>query len=310
MFYRTPITRNNQKTMKCINLFFLLLVLFTQFSQAEEKPQLAINEIMIANVDRFVDPSWNYGPWVELYNAGPKEVDVRGFWVSDDPARPMKVRIPRNLIVPAGGCAVLWFDHHDKYCITQLPLKLDADGGMFVLSSPRGSLLAQAEFPPCVPRASYARTEDGAGEWKWSSTPTPGALNRGMTFCSERLQAPQVNTPSQIFSSPLDVEVEIPAGCTLRYTMDGRTPSLSTGQTSPDGHFSIQATTILRLALFRQGWLMSPVVTRTYLLRDKDFTLPVVSVVTDPDHLYSDQMGICVRGVNGRAGHGESRKCN
>ena len=92
-----------EKICKYALSVLLWAVSFLGFSQGGEG--LCINEIMVANLDQFVDPSWNYGPWVELYNAGPKEVDVRGFWVSDDPARPMKVRIPRNLIVPAGGCA-------------------------------------------------------------------------------------------------------------------------------------------------------------------------------------------------------------
>ena len=296
--------------MKRIYLYLFLFVLLPQFSPAEEKPRLVFNEIMVANVDQFIDPSWNYGLWAEIYNAGDKDVELRGYWVSDDPEQPKKVCIPCNLKVPAKGFATLWFDHHDRYRITQLPLKLDADGGMLVLSSLRGTPVTQAEFPPCIPRASYARTSDGAEEWQWSSTPTPGTSNRRMTFCRERLPAPEVNLTSRIFSGTLDVAVTIPEGCTLRYTTDGKTPTQTQGRTSSDGLFSVTKTTILRFALFREGYLSSPVVTRSYLLRDKTFSLPVVSVVTDPGNLYSDKMGIFVRGVNGRPGHGEDVKCN
>ena len=271
---------------------------------------LRINEIMVANLDQFVDPSWNYGPWVELYNPTDAAVQIRGYWVSDDPEHPKKVRIPRNLSVPAGGFATLWFDHHDKYCITQLPLKLDVDGGVFILSQADGTPVATLQYPPCVPRASYARTADGAGEWQWSSTPTPGSTNQDMTFCQERLPAPEVNEPSQIFTGSIWVRVTIPEGCTLRYTTDGRTPTLKTGDTSTDGVFAVSGNRVFRFALFRNGYLSSPVVTRTYLLRDKNFSLPVISVVTNPDNLYSNEMGIFVRGVNGRPGLGQSSKCN
>ena len=276
----------------------------------EEVRDLRINEIMVANLDQFVDPSWNYGPWVELYNPTDADIQIRGYWVSDDPAHPKKVRIPRSLNVPAKGFATLWFDHHDKYCITQLPLKLDADGGVFVLSDLNGTPVASLDYPPCVPRASYARTADGAGEWQWSSSPTPGSTNEGMTFCQERLPAPEVSEPSRFYTGTLQVKVKIPEGCTLRYTTDGRTPTLTTGYTSANGLFTVSGNKVYRFALFRQNALSSPVVTRSYLLKDKTFSLPVISVVTNPDNLYSNDMGIFVRGTNGRPGLGQSSKCN
>ena len=30
--------------------------------------RIVINEVQVANVDMFIDPSFNYGGWVELYN--------------------------------------------------------------------------------------------------------------------------------------------------------------------------------------------------------------------------------------------------
>ena len=295
---------------KCTYVSTLLFWVLPFLAFPEAETDLCINEIMIANIDQFVDPSWNYGPWVELFNPTGTDIQIRGYWVSDDPGQPKKVRIPRDLSVPAGGFANLWFDHHDKYCITQLPLKLDADGGTFILSRSDGTPVATLDYPPCVPRASYARTDDGAGEWQWSSTPTPNASNRGMTFCRERLPAPEVNEPSQIFTGSIQVRVTIPEGCTLRYTIDGRTPTLTTGSTSTNGQFAVSKDRVFRFALFREGYLSSPVVTRTYLLRDKTFNLPVISVTTDPDNLYSNEMGIFVRGTNGRPGLGQSSKCN
>jgi len=32
------------------------------------RAQVVINEIQVANVDMYIDPSFNYGSWVELYN--------------------------------------------------------------------------------------------------------------------------------------------------------------------------------------------------------------------------------------------------
>ena len=53
---------------------------------------LIINEIQVANIDQFVDPSWNYGGWVEFYNRGSLPRQLRGYWISDDPANLKKGR--------------------------------------------------------------------------------------------------------------------------------------------------------------------------------------------------------------------------
>ena len=116
---------------------------------------------------------------------------------------------------------------------------------------------------------------------------------------------------SQVFGTRLTVCVNIPEGATLRYTTDGSTPTATHGQTSTDGLFYPDQTTVYRFVLVQEGWLPSPVVTRTYIYKDKDFTLPVFAVTTDEANLFGDDYGILVRGNgNGRPGNGQSTACN
>lgn len=271
---------------------------------------LVINEIQVANIDQYVDPSWNYGAWIEIYNPTGMSRQLRGCHVSDDPENLMKSKISQSTIVEAGGYKNLWFGHSDKYCPSQISLKLNQDGGNIYISDSKGRLLFSQEYPAAIPRASWARVNDGADEWGYTNRPTPEASNGDVVVCMERLEAPVVNEPSQIFEGTLPVTITIPEGCTLRYTTDGKTPSMTQGMTSTTGQFIINNTGVYRFALFKDGFLSSPVTTRSYLLRDKDFSLPVISVVTDPKNLYSDELGIFVRGVNGRPGLGQSTPCN
>ena len=46
---------------------------------------LIINEIQSKNVDMFIDPSFNFGGWIELYNPTNEDIDLGGCYVSDDP---------------------------------------------------------------------------------------------------------------------------------------------------------------------------------------------------------------------------------
>ncbi len=292
-------------------MLFALLMLTVQAGKGQALHSLQINEIMTANVDVFVDPSWNFGGFVEIYNPSGSGVQLQGCWFSDDPDNLKKARINASCIVEAYGHQALWFDHHDKFCISQIDLKLDADGGMLYLSTFSGRLITSIQYPPSIARASYARLTDGAEEWGWTSTPTPGETNDIIPPGMKRLPAPEINEDSQIFSKMFRIQVtNIPEGAKLRYTMDGSTPSLTNGLTSTTGAFTVTRNKVYRFAFFMDGWLMSPVVTRSYIVKDKEFDLPVMSVNMENDYLYSAEMGIFVRGVNGRAGLGQSTPCN
>lgn len=277
---------------------------------------LIINEIMSRNVDSFLDPSYNFGGWVEIYNPTNKAISLANYYYSDDPSNLMKWHLAHDLgAVPAHGFKNLWFGHNDRYHkdYQQVNDKLDCDGGTVYLSDDEGNLIASQEYPAGIDRASWARLTDGSNEWGWTSTPTPEASNYGIRFCTEQLAAPEVNANGTLFNSgeTIDVRVTIPSGTTLRYTTNGTTPTLTNGEESQDGHFAVSATTVYRWRLFEDGKLPSPVTTRSFILRDKNYTLPVVSVVTDAKNITGSTYGVDVSGSgNGRSGNGTSSNVN
>ena len=271
---------------------------------------LIINEIQSANIDMFVDPSFNYGGWIELYNPTDAPVSLVGLYVSDDPDNLTKFKLNIDAgAVPAKGFKNIWFDHN-KDKSSQVDFKLSYDGETIYLSDYDGELITSQDFPNAVARTSYARTTDGGITWGLTAEPTPERSNATSRFAVGRLDAPVVDKDAQLFSSPFTVSVNIPSGATLRYTTDGTTPTLSNGQTSKTGVFNVSSTTIYRFRLFKDGILPSEVVTRSYIFRDRDYVLPVISIVTDRDNIYGDSLGILVQGVNGRTGNGYSTPCN
>jgi len=271
---------------------------------------LIINEIQSANIDMFVDPSYNYGGWMELYNPTDAPVSLVGLYVSDDPNNLTKFKLNIDAgAVPAKGFKNIWFDHN-KDKSSQVDFKLSYDGETIYLSDYDGGLITSQNFPNAVARTSYARTTDGGPSWGLTAEPTPERSNATSKFAVGRLDAPVVDKDAQLFTSPFTVSVNIPSGTTLRYTTDGTTPTLSNGYTSQTGLFNVSSTTTYRFRLFKDGVLPSEVVTRSYIFRDRDYVLPVISIVTDRDNIYGDSLGILVQGVNGRTGNGYSTPCN
>lgn len=286
--------------------------------QAASVNDLIINEIMPANIDTRIDPSWNYGGFIELYNPTDANISIFGIWLSDDASNLKKWQFRTSATVQKKGYYLIWFDHNDVYCTSQCPFKLDTDGGTIFVSDRLGNLITSQEYPTAVKRCSYARTTDGGSTWGWCTEPsinsiskTLGATNNNSQFASIQLEAPIVDKIGQVFTGTLQVSVNIPEGATLRYTTNGSVPSMKNGTTSKTGIFSVTKSTSYRFRLFKDGYLPSDVVTRSYIYNDKNFCIPIISIVTDDKNINGQEYGIFVRGSgNGRSGRGQSSACN
>ena len=304
--------------MKKLVATTLFAALLQPSSLRADVSDLIINEIQVANIDVFIDPSYNYGGWVELYNPTDVAVSISGLYFSDDDSNLKMFRLPTGSgTVPAHGFKNVWFDHYDtgsKYSSVakrQVDFKLDYDGGTIYISDSRGNLVLSQDYPAGVQRCSYARTTDGGDEWRMCSTPTPAATNEGSTFADEQLPMPEVDTDTQLFTSSVTFNVAIPSGATLRYTTDGSTPTLENGETSTDGRFSVSGeSAVYRFRLFQDGFLPGPVLTRSFLYKDKAYYLPIVSVVTDNANLYDNKIGAYTVGTNGISGQGVTYNTN
>lgn len=271
---------------------------------------LIINEIQASNIDMFIDPSFNYGGWIELYNPTDKAVSLQGFHISKDPMNLKMYRLTDKIgVIPAKGYKNIWFDHNESDP-RQVDFKLDNEGGVIYISNEEGIPIALQSYPTAIPRTSYARTEDGGKTWGTTATPTLETSNNSSLFASQRLSAPVPDQDTQIFTSLLTVNVSKPEGSKLIYTTDGTTPTETNGKENTTGRFHVNQTSVYRFRLFQEGMLSSEVVTRTYIHKDKNYDLPIISVVTNPINLYDDSLGVYVKGVNGRRGNGQSEPCN
>lgn len=286
----------------------------TVTSNTAKAENIVINEIMASNVDVYLDPSFNYGSWVELYNPTDKGVMLGGLYVTDDPSNLKKHRLIDSYgALPAHGHALLNFDHFEvfsKASYRQIDDDLDCEGGTIIISDGT-SILAQQEYPQAISRTSYARTTDGGDSWGIAAYPTPGSANgAGMGFAAAQMEAPAVDKDAQLFNGTMQVCVNIPEGATLKYTTDGTTPTRDNGTVSETGLFSVESTTCFRFRLFKDGYLPSQVVTRSYIEDNGSYPFSIISLVTDKDNIYSTEYGVFQQGSNGRPGNGQSANCN
>ena len=279
---------------------------------------LVINEIMPANVDMFLDPSFNYGSWIEIYNTGDTDIDISGWYLSNDPSNRMQCPLGnRSRVIKAKGFLTLWFGHVESYCPDQIDFKLensydDHTQTSFVMLSDKDGNISISESYPFIPaRISWARKTDGGSEWGLTGYPTPKATNTTSQFASQQLPAPQVDVDSKLFTEQFYFYIDIPEGATLYYTNDCSLPVIGNPnlKTSSGGH-TVDGTKVYRFRFYKDGMLPSPIVTRTYIKTDNQYGIPVISVVTANDNLYNTEYGIWAKGPNGLAGNGQTDLCN
>ena len=302
-----------KKILHSLLVFTLLLAGHASDLRAQVKAtssNVIVNEVMAANIDQFMSPSVNFDGWVELYNPTDNYVILNGIYLSDDPTQLLKWKAPTTMgTISPHGFFTVWFDNNNLK-ITNTNFKLDVEGGTLYISDISGNLIVEQSYPEAIERTSYARTTDGGDEWGTTGDPTPGASNSASTFSSEQLDEPVVSHDDQLFSGSLSIHVDIPDQCTLRYTRDGTLPTLTNGYTSTTGNFDISSHAVFRFRLFKDGALPGKVATRSYIKRDRNYTGAIISVVSDPDFLYDDKIGVMVRGTGGKPGRGQSSNCN
>ena len=261
---------------------------------------VVINELMASNAGSVMSPATNFDSWVEFYNPSDQNVNLAGMYLCDDADHSWQM--PSNIgSIPAKGYKVVWMGSNDIKS-NQAPFKLDCDGGTIILKDKNGTVVDNLQYPSAMSRTAYARTTDGGNEWGWTSTPTPEASNATSVFASERLEPPVVDKGSTIFKNSLSVKVTIPEGARLMYTTDGSLPAAPKSGTdykgteatkeSKDGRFTFNNTTNLTLRLYKNGYLPSVPVTRSYIKTSSNYTLPIISIVGDKKYFTDPKIGI------------------
>lgn len=261
---------------------------------------VVINELMASNAGSVMSPATNFDSWVELYNPSQQNINLAGMYLCDDAEHSWQM--PVNIgTIPAKGFKIVWLGSNDIKS-NQAPFKLDCDGGTIILKDKNGTVVDNLQYPSSMSRTAYARTTDGGNEWGWTSTPTPEASNATAVFASERLEPPVVDKGSTIFKNSLSVKVTIPEGARLMYTTDGSLPAAPKSGTdykgteatkeSKDGRFTFNNTTNLTLRLYKNGYLPSVPVTRSYIKTNSNYTLPIISIVGDKKYFTDPKIGI------------------
>jgi len=287
-------------------IFLCVIIQVASLQSIAQPVELYINEFQASNISSVRNPyTGGYTDWFEIYNGGTTGVEIGGFYLTDDPLDPQKWRVPFDSVIHAGGYMVFWADDINEFNHTNFKL---GRGGEFIgIYDDQGNVIDSVSFGYQEDDLSYGRRLDDLQAWVFYQIVTPGYANAD-TYLSGRADNPIFSTPGGYFPGSQSVQLTATDPTVqFHYTFDGTIPTESDPlYTQP---IVIDSTTALRVRSFTSGKLPSHPNTQTYFI-DEEINLPFVSLVTDPDNLFDDEIGIYVIGTNGIPGYCTDKPMN
>ncbi len=277
--------------------FIIVLIVFTVSVLPAQ--DIFINEFMASNDATITDPDFQLaGDWIELYNAGPTEVNLQGYFLTDDASDPQKWQIAHPAIIEPYGHMLFWADGFDRDFHTSF--KLAREGEFIGIYSQDLNVIDSLSYSLQQTDISYGRYPDGGNDWFFFDHASPGQANGDDGF-SKIAAVPQFSHPSGKYTDAINIVLSTETdSAQIYFTTDGSLPD-KTSRLYED-HINIRFSTPIRAIVYRAGYLPSKVVTKTYLMFTET-ELPIVAISTDPDNFFDDEIGIYVIGTNGITGY-------
>ena len=284
------------------NLLLLFALCGISYAHAQDNKGLIINEIMQSNVECIMDDIHEFpDSWVELYNAGDQAVNLKDYQISTKNKVKKAWQLPDKTIEPQ-KYVIIYSDKEGKEDNRlHADFRLESGKGCTLYlfkdkkAEPIDSLPADMKKMP-APDVAFGRKTDGADEWGYQLTPTPGAANCGKTT-KNILGAPvfsekgRVTSDKEAISLELSLPEKAPEDAYITYTTNGSEPTAtSTKYTQP---INITKTTAIRAKVFCDGWLSPMSTAQSYIFHPRKMTVPIFSVQTDDRYLNGDNyMGL------------------
>ena len=285
----TPTLPNNQSGFNQMDLNL----------RAMNRTGVWISEVLASNEKTSTYANSGYTDWIEIYNSSGKSVDISGWGLSDNQGRGRKWQFPYGTIIGAGEYKVILCDRNTaKSSGSELHTSFRIGrtaGEIITLTDPSGRVLDKMVLPEMKTDVSYGRTLGLAGLFYYE-TPTPFKAN-GSGF-NGFAGKPSFTVEPGLYYTTQYVEINVPEGTQVFYTLDGSVPTQSSIPYNGERlELNMQAN-VVRARAFSTGLTWpSEVLTGTYFVNIYH-SLPVASIVTDPANLWDEEWGMLTVGKN------------
>lgn len=258
-----------------------------------------ITEVMSSNDSTLVYTDDGFVDWVEIYNSSQSTVDLSGYGLSDNLGRGRKWQFPQGTYISPGEYKVILCDGQTELSTTaqlHTSFKITRTGGEIIcLSTPEGKVIDKIVLPLVPTNVSYGRTIGLSGFFYYDAA-TPMAAN-GTGF-KGYAAAPTFITEPGLYYQTVITGFNVPEGTTVYYTTDGSNPTQASTPYNGEQIELNSISNVLRARAFsNEGLRPSEIITGSYFI-NAYHSLPIVSLVADPDVLWNAETGMLTVGDN------------
>lgn len=273
-------------------IILLLLSLCSYFSQAEN---LQFNEIMPSNIDcYFIDHDFP-DSWIELYNPTSSAIDLYHYYLGTDEDLSTAYRFSTHTTISAKGYLVIPCDKQGSNLHTDFNLNTDKEGQIYLFDA-NGTCIDILSYPEMIaPNVAFGRKDIKSNDWGWEVTPTPKKANAGV-LTNTLLPHPTFSTEGKPLEKSVTLTISlpqetIPADSKIFYTTDGSEPT-SSSASGTNISLTLSESTVVRAKLMSSEAVSPRAKTHSFIFHNRETQLPIVSIATNDDYLYSSDMGI------------------
>lgn len=335
-----------RKVLQSITLFSIIIFLIsiisvcinleknyvTDIELVDKDKSLVINEVLADNNGGLSDEDGEYTDWIEIYNYGEEEINLKGYGITTDLEEPFYWTFPDINISPKSFIIVRASgkDRKDNLKFLHTNFKINKKGENIYLTHISGEIIDSLEVPESDENISFGRKPDGTNNYAILSKTTPGSSNKvniiKEVIAEQRLESPIFSHEGGYYSDTINLELYTEDdSLDIYYTLDGSEPTLKSNLykgsikiESREGEKNNLAQiktseiysslkwktittdevfkgTVVRAKTYKDGVFSDETVTNTYFI-NPEYTLPIVSLVTDEDNLFGYENGIYVPG--------------
>ncbi|MCH2230019.1 MAG: CotH kinase family protein [Crocinitomicaceae bacterium] len=302
--------------MKFVLPTILLLFGSLQAHYTNSQNSVVINEMMGENVTTIMDEDGDYSDWLELYNNTSDTFNLEGFFLSDEITNPFKFELPSQELV-GDDHILIFLSGKNVLTLNEVHANFKlSTGETILLSDSLGNIIDSVFFDINEEDLSLARESDGSNQWIESVICTPGFENVTEVF-------PRIyfSHDTGFYDDSLSLSISTNVMGYVHYTLDGSEPTIYspiyTGpitfydQSSNENVISnipssviftppsdlVDKINVIRCAIFDNTTRITPVYSKSYFI-DLNYSMSVVSLMTDHNNLFSIDSGYYVPGAN------------
>ncbi len=252
-------------------------------------PASAVLFTEVASVSSTRDETVRDYDYVELYNRSAQPVSLKGYGLSDS-ADEVKYIFPEvtlqpgeYLLVNCGSSGAAEIDG------LVAPFGLRRSGETVYLTYPDGHVADLFSAGRQDVGVSRGRLTNDLSGWSYFTKATPGKENPSADAFRSYAPQPLFSFPGGTVEKGFELTITAGSADEIRYTTDGSRPTKESALYK--NAIVIDKTTVVRAASFAEGLLPGEITTATYFV-GTDHDIPIVSLSSDPDGLFSEETGI------------------